>query len=177
LLAVAAGIAGAQLPGRAQAMVGGAPTAPGEFGRSVVMIVGSSACTATAIGRDVLLTAAHCVQPGGDYGLLGSEPGQPPILKAIARIERHPQFDIKRLLNHLATADVALIKLRREFLRRSLLAAAKPLPSAIRLWPPAMVWPCAATAAPAAPRAPPPWSSPVSPGRCRSDYLIRRAKD
>jgi hypothetical protein len=119
LLAVAAGIAGAQLSGRAQAMVGGAPTAPGEFGRSVVMIVGSSACTATAIGRGVLLTAAHCVQPGGDYGLLGSEPGQPPVLKAIARIERHPQFDIKRLLNHLATADVALIKL------------AEPLPARI----------------------------------------------
>jgi hypothetical protein len=119
LLAVAAGIAGAQLPGRAQAMVGGAPPAPGEFGRSVVMIVGSSACTATAIGRDVLLTAAHCVRPGGDYGLLGSEPGQPPVLKAIARIERYPQFDIKRLLNHLATADVALIKL------------AEPLPARI----------------------------------------------
>ena len=40
LLAVAAGIAGAQLTGRAQAMVGDAPPAPGEFGRSVVMIVG-----------------------------------------------------------------------------------------------------------------------------------------
>jgi len=39
LLAVAAGIAGAQLPGRAQAMVGGAPTAPGEFGRSVIISV------------------------------------------------------------------------------------------------------------------------------------------
>ena len=121
LLAVAASIAGAQLSGRAQAMVGGAPPAPGEFGRSVVMILGSSgtACTATAIGRDVLLTAAHCVQPGADYKLLGSEPGQPPALKTIVRIERHPQFDIKRLLTHLATADVALIKL------------AEPLPSRI----------------------------------------------
>ncbi|MGE5366222.1 MAG: S1 family peptidase [Betaproteobacteria bacterium] len=121
LLAVAAGIAGAQLPGGAQAMVGGAPPAPGEFGRSVVMILGSSgtACTATAIGRDVLLTAAHCVQPGADYKLLGSEPGQPPALKTIVRIERHPQFDVKRLLNHLATADVALIKL------------AEPLPARI----------------------------------------------
>lgn len=102
-------------------MVGGAPPAPGEFGRSVVMILGSSgtACTATAIGRDVLLTAAHCVQPGADYKLLGSEPGQPPALKTIVRIERHPQFDVKRLLNHLATADVALIKL------------AEPLPARI----------------------------------------------
>jgi hypothetical protein len=113
LLAVAAGIAGLQLPERAPAMVGDAPAAPAEFGHSIVMILGSAgtACTATAIGRDLLLTAAHCVQPGADYKLLGSEPGQPPVLKTTIRIERHPQFDIKRLLNHLATADVALIKL------------------------------------------------------------------
>ncbi|MGB3745156.1 MAG: trypsin-like serine protease [Xanthobacteraceae bacterium] len=60
-------------------MVGGAPTAATDFGRSVVMILGSSgtACTATAIGLDLLLTAAHCVQPGSDYKLVGSEPGQP----------------------------------------------------------------------------------------------------
>jgi hypothetical protein len=102
-------------------MVGGAPPAPAEFARSIVMILGSAgtACTATAIGRDLLLTAAHCVQPGADYKLLGSEPGQPPILKNIIRIERHPQFDIKRLFDHLATADVALIKL------------AEPLPARI----------------------------------------------
>jgi hypothetical protein len=102
-------------------MVGGAPPAPAEFGRSVVMILGSSgtACTATSIGRDLLLTAAHCVLPGADYKLLGSEPGQPPVLKTIIRIERHPQFEINRLFNHLATADIALIKL------------AEPLPARI----------------------------------------------
>jgi hypothetical protein len=113
LLAAVAGLAGLRPAQRAQAMVGGAPPAPADFGRSIVMILGSSgtACTATAIGRDLLLTAAHCLQPGADYKLLGSEPGQPPVFKAIIRIERHPQFDIKRLFNHLATADVALIKL------------------------------------------------------------------
>jgi len=39
------------------------------------------------------MTAAHCVQPGADYKLVGSEPGQPPVLKTIIRIESHPQFD------------------------------------------------------------------------------------
>src|SRR6516165_3779878 len=53
-----------------------------------------------------------------DRGALRA-PGQPPVLKAVIRIESHPQFDIKRLLNHLATADVALIKL------------AEPLPARI----------------------------------------------
>jgi hypothetical protein len=112
-MAILAGIAMLQ---RVRAMVGGAPIAGTEYGRSVVMILGSSgtsgtACTATVIGRDLLLTAAHCVQPGSDYRLVGSEPGQSPVLKAIARIERHPQFEIKRFFNHLATADIALIKL------------------------------------------------------------------
>ena len=77
------------------------------------MILGSygTVCTATAIGRDLLLTAAHCVQPGADYKLMGNKPGEKPDLKDISRIERHPQFDLKRLFAHLATADVALLKL------------------------------------------------------------------
>jgi hypothetical protein len=59
------------------------------------------------------------VQPGADYKLVDSGPGhdpsqmpgQLPVLKDTARIERDPQFDLKRLFGHLATADVALIKL------------------------------------------------------------------
>jgi Trypsin len=106
---------------RATAMVGGAPPAIEEIGRSVVVILGSygTACTATALTRDLLLTAAHCVQPNADYKLMGNRPGETPLLKNIARIERHPQFDLKRLFAHLATADVALLKL------------AEPLPARI----------------------------------------------
>jgi Trypsin len=112
IMTAAAGFAILATSQRGRAMVGGAPTVT-DFGRPVVMILGSfgTACTATAIGRDLLLTAAHCVQPGSDYKLVGSGPGEPPVLKAVVRIERHPQFDMQRLLGHLATADVALIKL------------------------------------------------------------------
>jgi hypothetical protein len=103
------------------AMVGGALPAADGAGRSVVMFLGSggTACTATAIARDLLLTAAHCVQPDSEYKLAASAPGERPVLKDIARIERDPQFDLKRLFGHLATADVALIKL------------AEPLPAKI----------------------------------------------
>jgi hypothetical protein len=61
----------------ARAMVGGAPAAADGAGRSVVMILGSggTACTATAIARDLLLTAAHCVQPDSEYKLVASAPG------------------------------------------------------------------------------------------------------
>jgi hypothetical protein len=126
-------IAGVVLTGTknndASAMVGGAQPATAGIGRSVVLILGSygsssTACTATAIGRDLLLTAAHCVQPGADYKLVASEPGDAPVLKDVARIEREPLFDLKRLFGHLATADVALIKL------------AEPLPARI---PPARI--------------------------------------
>ncbi len=97
----------------AAAMVGGAPPAAEDVGRSVVVILGSygTVCTATAIARDLLLTAAHCVEPNADYKLMANKPGETPSLKAIARIARHPQFELKRLFAHLATADVALLKL------------------------------------------------------------------
>jgi hypothetical protein len=106
-------LAAAAAVGPAAAMVGGAAPAAAGAGRSVVMILGSygTACTATAIARDLLLTAAHCVQPGADYKLADTWSGRTPTLKDIARIERDPQFELKRLFAHLATADVALAKL------------------------------------------------------------------
>jgi len=103
----------AQAIGPAAAMVGGALPAAQGAGRSVVMILGShgTACTATAIARNLLLTAAHCVAPGSDYKLADITDPRAPALKPIARIERDPQFEMKRLLGHLATADVALVLL------------------------------------------------------------------
>jgi secreted trypsin-like serine protease len=97
----------------AVAMVGGAAPAANSAGRSLVMVLGShgTACTATAIARDLLLTAAHCVQPGSDYKLADLWSASTPQLKDIVRIERDPQFDLRLLLSHLATADVALVKL------------------------------------------------------------------
>jgi secreted trypsin-like serine protease len=99
--------------GPVAAMVGGARPSGDAAGRSVVMLDGSggTVCTATAIGRDLLLTAAHCVQPGSEYKLLENPASREAKLKDVERIERHPQFDLKRLFAHLATADVALLKL------------------------------------------------------------------
>lgn len=96
----------------AMAMVGDAPAASGGPEKHVVMIVGSrgTSCSATAIARDLLLTAAHCVLPGADYKLVAFEDGKP-TLKDVAQIARHLGFDLKSLLAHRATADVALLKL------------------------------------------------------------------
>jgi hypothetical protein len=120
-LCVLAALSTALAVASSAAMVGGAPPAADGAGRSVVMMLGSggTVCTATAIARDLLLTAAHCVHPGDDYKLADVAPGREPEFKDIARTERDPQFDIKRLFSHLATADVALAKL------------AQPLPARI----------------------------------------------
>jgi Trypsin len=118
----------------AAAIVGGAaagdPTGPG---RHVVMIVGSrgNSCSGVAIARDLVLTAAHCVLPGAEYKLVEFDAARRPLLKDIAKLERHPGFDLNSLLGHRATADVALLKLA-EPLPASVSPAALSVPSLVQ---------------------------------------------
>ena len=94
----------------AAAMVGGAQNAP-KFTHAVVMLVGQRGfCSGAAVARDLVLTAAHCVQAGTDYKLVAFDDGGKPTLKSIARIARHPQFDAEAVRRHRTTADVALLK-------------------------------------------------------------------
>jgi len=64
----------------AAAMVGDAPVIGASgLGRHVVMLVGSNGtfCTGTALSRDLVLTAVHCLARGADYKLVelgGSQP-------------------------------------------------------------------------------------------------------
>src|SRR5262249_41893994 len=97
----------------ATAMVGGAPAAAPTIARHVVLIVGSGGtfCSGVAIARDLVLTAAHCTQPGADYKLMELDAAHQPTLRDVAQIARHPQFDLKTLLGHRATADLTLLKL------------------------------------------------------------------
>jgi Trypsin len=97
----------------AAAMVGGAQPASGGAGRAVVMLTGSRGtfCSGVALARDLVLTAAHCVLPGADYKLVEFDAGRQPALRDIARVARHPQFDVNAALRHRVTADVALLKL------------------------------------------------------------------
>ena len=97
----------------ANAMVGGAPKIHDPDAQPEVMIVGSrgNSCTGVAIARDLVLTAAHCVLPGAEYKLVELNAGKKPVLKDTAAIARHPRFDLKTMLAHRATPDVAVIKL------------------------------------------------------------------
>jgi len=99
----------------AAAMVGGAYVVPNASARPEVMLIGSRGnfCTGVAIARDLILTAAHCVQAGAEYKHVELDANRQPILKDVLSIARHPQFNLKTMLQHRATADVALVKLAR----------------------------------------------------------------
>jgi secreted trypsin-like serine protease len=98
----------------AEALVGGAP-AGGPAVAATVMIVGSrgNSCTGAALTRDLVLTAAHCVLPDAEYKLAEFDARREPQLRDIARIARHPQFDVENYRRARVTADVALLKLAR----------------------------------------------------------------
>jgi hypothetical protein len=97
----------------AAAMVGGAAAPPDSIARAVVLIVGSRGnfCSGVALAPDLVLTAAHCVLPGADYKVVEYDAARQPLLRDVASVTAHPKFDLKSLLAHRATADVALLKL------------------------------------------------------------------
>src|SRR5262249_11786731 len=103
----------ALLPFPAAAMVGGAPPASPAIASHAVLIVGSrgNSCTGVALARDLVLTVAHCVQPGADYKLVDYDAARRPQLKDIRSIAVHPQFDLPTMPAARLTAAVALLKL------------------------------------------------------------------
>lgn len=96
---------------RARALID-AELASGDIARAVVGIVGphNSFCTATAIAHDVLLTAAHCVQPGSNYKAQYKEANGLRQFSDAADFERAPQYKLGTPTTP-PIADLALIKL------------------------------------------------------------------
>jgi len=97
----------------AHAIVGGGAPSTEGVGRSVVTIVGSRGnfCTGAVIAPKLVLTAAHCVQPGADYKIVEYGADRQPSLQDVKTVAIHPGFNMQAMLGHRATADVALLQL------------------------------------------------------------------
>src|ERR1700744_4427515 len=89
------------------AIVGGAAPATGGAFRSVVTIVGSrgNSCSGTLIAPDLVLSVAHCVGAGAGYKNVEYGRDRQPQLRDVKRIAAHPNFDMKTIRAHRATAD------------------------------------------------------------------------
>jgi secreted trypsin-like serine protease len=97
----------------AHAIVGGGAPSTEGVGRSIVTIVGSRGnfCTGAVIAPKLVLTAAHCVQPGADYKIVEYGSDRQPSLQDVKTVAIHPGFNMQAMQGHRATADVALLQL------------------------------------------------------------------
>jgi hypothetical protein len=80
-------------------------------GRHIVMIVSTrgNLCTGTALARDLVLTAGHCVAPPATYRIY--LPGIAPPGLPLKSVMVNPRYNPKDYASGRVTADVALLKL------------------------------------------------------------------
>ena len=111
------------------AITGNAPPAGGLAAQSIVMVVDARGdlCSGTALARDLVLTAAHCLTRPSRYEVRVFQTGRSIAVRAVAV---HPRFNAASYAASRATADVALIKLASP-LPDSVIAAALAAPRRI----------------------------------------------
>src|SRR6187402_1998548 len=112
----------------AHAIVGGGTPQTDGVARAVVTIVGSRGnfCTGSLIAPKLVLTVAHCVQPGADYKVVDRGADGTPQLLNVRTVAIHPSFNMQAMQAHRATADVALLQLDIPLKGKSAVAVGAP---------------------------------------------------
>ena len=95
------------------AIVGGALETDGSPRYHTVYIqdFNNYGCTGTALTREIVLTAAQCVEPDRKYKIIEIDSDILPIPINAVRVERHPNFNRDTYSQGRATVDLAILKL------------------------------------------------------------------
>jgi hypothetical protein len=115
----------------AAALVGEAPAVERGVPLHEVMVLSErgNLCTGVALTQDLVLTAAHCIDPRLTYKLYELDADRQPLFRDLAKIVVHPQFSKSTFDAKRATADLALLKLLQPLPKRyapAMLAAPRP---------------------------------------------------
>lgn len=88
--------------------INGGASASSDIASHTVMIVSSrgSYCTGAVLSRTLVLTAAHCVQRGGDYAIETNG-----AVIQVTRIIVHPKYDPNQFITRKPSPDMAILKL------------------------------------------------------------------
>lgn len=129
-LAIAAAMLAA-LPAPALAIVGGQPADPALKAHLIEVVSPNGACSGSVVGRNLVLTAGHCVDRPGAYAVLVRGSGGPSVVE-IDAVAIHPAWTRAHYQQRKPSPDVALVRTRSSLpapFKPIALAAAAGLPA------------------------------------------------
>ena len=95
----------------AQAIVGGTPADPALKAHVVEVVSSHGACSGVVVGRNLVLTAGHCVDQPGSYAVLVRGGASPTVIE-IDGAAIHPAWTRAHYQQKKPSPDVALVRTR-----------------------------------------------------------------
>lgn len=128
---VIAAAALAALPAPALAIVGGQPADPALKAHLIEVVSQNGACSGSVVGRNLVLTAGHCVDRPGAYAVLVRTANGPTVVE-IDGVVLHPAWTRAHYQQKKPSPDIALVRTRSSLpasFRPIALSAATGLPA------------------------------------------------